>query len=290
MAVVEQSRPLVGTNFYQVCGTRRSIRWFKTWKPVERERLQRILEVVRVATSSPGNIQPWRAVVVEQSKISPEKRERLLRADNMQGGHAGAPVWIYWFGDLECAQPAAFKQRLRELIRAGAAPTSHGWSDEVAEALIDRGEEAPEGLPELREILHGIPLEASAAVAHAETVGAADIALLAAVNEGLGTCLCMPAAPSRMGVVREELGVPETWVPAWLQLVGYPVEESDAGGQRPKLPFEEIFFEGDARTPFRRRPEVVRELEQAGLLQAPAPTPDRFEELKRLAQLFGYPI
>jgi nitroreductase len=290
MAAVEEPRLLTGDAFYEVCGRRRSIRWFKTWKQVEREKIQRILEVVRVATSSPGNMQPWRAVVVEQARITAERRRRLLQADNMQGGHVSAPVWIYWFGDMTCAQPAAFKDRFRELLRAGAAPTAHGWSEEVLEALVDRGEKAPEGLPELREILHGIPPEISAAVAHAESVGAADIAALAAVNEGLGTCLCMAAAPSKVPVLREELQVPETWVPVWVQLVGYPIEEADAGGQRPKLPFEEIFFEGDARTPFRRHHEVVVELERAGLLQAPAPTPDRFEELKRLAQLFGYPI
>jgi nitroreductase len=290
MASVEQPRVLTGESFYDVCGRRRSIRWFKTWKPVEREKIQRILEVVRVATSSPGNLQPWKAVVVEQAKISKEKRQRLLHADNMQAGHVGAPVWIYWFGDILCARPEAFKDRLRQLIKAGAAPTAHGWSEAMMEALIDRGENAPEGLPELNEIAFGMPEEFSAQVAHAETVGAADIATLAAVNEGLGTCLCMIASPSKASIVYEELKVPATWVPVWVQLVGYPVEDTEAGGQRPKLPFEEIYFEGDAVTPFRRDPEVVRDLEQVGLLQAPAPTPGRFEELKRLAQMFGYPI
>jgi hypothetical protein len=199
-------------------------------------------------------------------------------------------VWIYWFGDTECVKPRIFKERLREMIAAGAAPAAHGWSEEVMEALIDRGETAPQGLPALNEIAFGMKPEFSAAAAYSETVGAAAIAQLAAVNEGLGTSLCMIATPSKAGIVMEQLKVPETWVPVWLQLAGYPAEDAQAGGQRPRLPFEEIFFEGDATTRFRRDPEVVRELEQADLLQAPAPTPDRFEELKRLAQMFGYPI
>ncbi len=290
MAVVEHSNIRTGTDFYRVCGLRRSIRWYRTWKPVEREKIQRILEVVRVATSSPGNAQPWKAVVVEQARIPKEKRDRLLQADNMQGGHVTAPVWIYWFGDTECISPRIFKERLREMIAAGAAPTAHGWSEAAMEALIDRGEPAPAGLPGLNEIAYNMAPEFPAMAAYSETVGAADIALLAAVNEGLGTTLCMIATPSRMGVVLEVLKVPPTWVPVWVQLLGYPAEESEAGGQRPKLPFEQIYFEGDATTPFVRDAEVVRELEQSGLLRTQAPTADRFEELKRLAQMFGYPI
>jgi nitroreductase len=290
VATVEQAKTLVGADFYRVCGLRRSIRWYKTWKPVEREKVQRILEVVRVATGSPGNIQPWKAVVVEPARISPAKRERLLYADNLQGGHVTAPLWIYWFGDTTCVSPEVFKSRLREMIAAGAAPAAHGWSEEVMAALVDRGEEAPAGLPGLNEIAYGMRPEFPAQAAYSETVGAAGIATLAAVNEGLGTSLCMVATPSKVGIVIEELGVPPSWIPVWLQLVGYPAEDAEAGGQRPRLPFEEIFFDGDATTPFRRDPGVVRELEQARLLRPPAPTADRFEELKRLAQMFGYPI
>jgi nitroreductase len=290
MATVEQARVVTGEDFYRVCGLRRSIRWFKTWKPVEREKIQRILEVVRVTGSSPGNLQPWRAVVVEQAKIPRAKRDRLLYADNMQGGHVLAPVWIYWFGDMSVVRPEVFKARLSEMIEAGAAPTAHGWSMEVMDALLDRGEEAPEGLPALNEIAHDMAPDFPPMAAYSETVGAAVIGLLAAVNEGLGTCLCMAAAPSKAHIVREELRVPDTWLPVWVQLVGYPAEDVEAGGQRPRLPFEEIFFEGDAMTRFARDPRVVRDLEQAGLLRPPAPTPDRFDELKRLAQMFGYPI
>jgi nitroreductase len=289
-AVVEQPKVAVGMDFLQVCGLRRSVRWFKTWKPVEREKIQRILEVVRVATTCPGNLQPWKGVVVEQSRIPKEKRDRLLYADNMQGAHVQAPVWIYWFADVNLALPSTFVSRVKELVKAGALPTAYGWTDQIMEATMLRGEEAPEGFPGVHELIHGMPVETSQQVAYAETVGACAVACLAAVNEGLGTCLHMTATPSKANIVREQLKAPESWIPVWVQLVGYPAEDPEAGGQRPKLPFDDIYFEGDATTPFERDPEVVRELEQAGLLRTPAPTPERFEELKRLSQMFGYPI
>lgn len=290
MAIAHEKRVSVGMSFYEVCGLRRSIRWFETSKAVERDKIQRILEVVRVATTCPGNLQPWKAVVVEQAKIPKEKRDRLLYADNMQGAHVQAPVWIYWFGDTECARPQVFIDRVRDLIKAGALPTAYGWSEDTIEATMVRGEEAPEGFPGVHELIYGMPQEASGTVAYAETVGAAAVGCLAAVNEGLGTCLHMVATPSKAQIVSEQLGAPATWVPVWVQLVGYPAEGPEAGGQRPKLPFESIYFEGDATTSFRRDPEVVAEMEQSGVLRAQAPTPDRFEELKRLAQKFGYPI
>jgi nitroreductase len=290
VTVVEQSKVGVGMGFYDVCGLRRSVRWFETSTPVEREKIQRILEVARVATTCPGNLQPWKAVVVEQAKIPKEKRDRLLYADNMQGAHVQAPVWIYWFGDIDHARPETFMARTRDLIKAGALPAAYGWSEETIEATAGRGEEPPEGFPGIHELVHGLPQETSASIAYAETVGATAVACLAAVNEGLGTTLHMVATPSKANIVREQLNVPETWIPVWVQLVGYPAEDPEAGGQRPKLPFEEIFFEGDATKAFERDPKVVTELEEAGLLRTPAPAPGRFEELKGLAQRFGYPI
>src|SRR5919198_808376 len=281
MAVVEQPKLLVGMDFYQVCGLRRSVRWYKTWKPVEREKIQRILEVVRVATTCPGNLQPWKAVVVEQARIPKEKRDRLLYADNLQGAHVQAPVWIYWFGDVNLALPQTFISRVKDLVKAGALPSSYGWTDDVMEATMERGEEAPEGFPGVHELIYGMPAEVSQQVAYAETVGACAVACLAAVNEGLGTSLHMTATPSKANIVQEQLQVPDSWIPVWVQLVGYPAEDPEAGGQRPKLPFEELYFEGDASTAFERDPDVANELQQAGLIRPTAPTSDRFEELKR---------
>ena len=60
--------------------------------------------------------------------------------------------------------------------------------------------------------------------------------------------------------------------------------------QRPRPPFEELYFEGEYGKPFKRDPVVVEKLKAAGMIQAPAPLPGRQEEIRRLAERFGLPI
>lgn len=274
--------------FLEAVGSRRSIRWFKTWEKVPRDSIQRILEVARL-TTCPGNLQPWRAIVVERDELDEKTRDGLLGADNWQGAHTQAPVWIYWYADPSSAFPEAFQARTVELTDLGALPTAYGWSKEMIEAAIERGETVQAGGPAINELIHGLPAEISASVAYAETCGACACACLAAVNEGLGTCLHMIAAPSKQDRVKELLGVPESVLPVWVQLVGYPAEEPEAGGQRPRDPFETLFFEGRWGQPFPRDEAVVEQLTKERLLQAPMPKPGRFEELKFLSRMYGYP-
>jgi len=276
--------------FLEAVGKRRSVRWFKTWEPVPREKVQRILEVVRM-TTCPGNLQPWRVVVVERDKIDPAVRDQLLACDNWQGAHAQAPVWIYFYADPEGARPEIFAARTKELVTVGALPAAFGWSSQAIDSAIFQGETMPAGMPAINELLHGLPYETSANVAYAETVGACAVATLAAVNEGLGACLHMIAAPSKQDEVKRLLGVPERFVPVWQLLIGYPAEDPDAGGMRPRLPFEETFCYQKWGEPFPRDERVVAELEAEGLPQPTGqPKPNRFEELKYLARMFGYPV
>jgi len=274
--------------FLDVVGSRRSVRWFKTWEPVEREKIQEILEVMRL-TTCPGNLQPWRAIVVYRDELDPDVREELLKADNWQGGHVQAPVWIYVYADPEAARPASFVTSTHQLLEVGAAPPAYGWSKKRIVDAIERAVETPAGMASIHELLHDLPVEASAQVAYAETVGACAVGLLAAVNLGLGTCLHMIAKPSAQERVKEILGVPAHFIPVWLQLVGYSAEGVKAGGQRPRHDFEKLFSEGAYGTPFTRDPAVVTRLQEANLLQAPAPTPGRFDELMFLARMYGYP-
>jgi nitroreductase len=276
--------------FLEVCGRRRSIRIFDRKKPVDRASIQRILEVVRTTTSCPGNLQPWRAIVVEQAKLSAADRKTLLAADNYQAAHAQAPVWIYWCADTSSARPETFRARVHELIDLGAMPTYYGWTHETVDGSILRGEMAPEGMANIEQIIHGMPAEVSAMIARQETVGACAIALLAAVNEGLGTCLHSCHGADKVDDVRRVLKLPESWQTIWIQLVGHPLEDIEAGGQRPRLPFGELFFERDPSTPFPRDEKIVKELEAKKLIQAQAPKPGRFEELMRIGRELGYPI
>jgi nitroreductase len=275
--------------FLHVCGLRRSIRIFRSWQQVEREKIQRILEVARL-TTCPGNLQPWRAVVVERDKLSKEEREALLAADNYQGAHVQAAVWIYWFADVDGSTAETFRQRVHELVDLGALPTFYGWTHETIDSAIVKGETVPEGMPAIHTLIHNLPREAAAAVARQETVGVCAVATLAAVNEGLGTCLHMAAASDKVHVLRRILKVPDGWEPVWLQLVGYPAEEPEAGGQRPRLPFETLYFDGVYGKPFTRDSKVVEDLKREGLLQTPMPKPGRFEELKHLARMLGFPL
>ena len=276
--------------FLEAIGKRRSIRWYKTWEPVSQDKIQRILEVVR-RTTCPGNLQPWRAVVVERDKLDPTVRDQLLACDNWQGAHTQAPVWIYWYADPEGARPETFAARVRDLIDFGALPAVYGWSKPAMESAIFQGESMPPGMPAINELLHGLPYEVSASVAYAETVGACAVATLAAVNEGLGTSLHMVAAPSKQDEVKKLLGVPDSFVPVWVQLVGYPAEDPDAGGSRPRLPFEQTYSYMKWGEPFQRDEHVLAELEAAGLSQSTGKAkPNRFDELKYLARMFGYPV
>ena len=75
---------------------------------------------------------------------------------------------------------------------------------------------------------------------------------------------------------------------SWLQLLGHPAERPEAGGQRPRQPFEELFASMRWGTPLSRDPEVTRMLEDEGLIQPAAPLQGRADELTALAQRFGY--
>lgn len=115
--------------------------------------------------------------------------------------------------------------------------------------------------------------------------GCATHGLLMAYEEGLGarwTAFNTEAA-------KEAFGVPDDWVPHYLLNVGYPLESREAGGQRPRPPFEQLYFEGRVGTPFRRDPAGVEELTRQKMFQAPAPLPDREQESRRLAPQLGLP-
>jgi hypothetical protein len=73
-------------------------------------------------------------------------------------------------------------------------------------------------------------------------------------------------------------------------LVGYPAESKEAGGQRPRPDFEELYFDGEYPKPFKRDPAVVERLKAAKMIQAPAPLPGRMDEIRRLAEQYDLPM
>lgn len=273
--------------FMNIVGSRRSIRWFDPNATVEPQAVQRILEAARM-TGCPGNLQPWRAVVVRQNELSQAERERLLDAANRQRPHEQAPIWIYWFGNAASVTPQAFLGQISLGVELGMLPRASGWDEDAARTAIEEGTPAPQGMPPLHQTVHGLPPEIAGVVASQETVGAITTATYAAVNEGLATCLHVPCSPATAPALYEVLGVPPYFVPVWLQLLGHSAESPEAGGQRPREPFEDLFAASRWGTPLRRDPQVVEGLEREGLIQAPAPLPGRQEELAALAARFGY--
>ena len=265
--------------FKEVVGRRRSIRYFQSWRPVEREKIQVMLEAARRASCA-VNATFMRAIVVYRDQLPRETLEALKTPVSGLNIEL-APVHIYTYYD-----PTAFRggqERLKKLIEVGALNATHGWSFKFVDEfvwpnILKRAFDnpmvptRPGGSPPIA----AVAADAGIAVCQA---------MLAGIDEGLGVCLSafMPDP------VKAVLNPPDHWVPLWVLLVGYPAESWEAGGQRPRPPMEEIYFEGKYGNPFREEPQVTEYLKTTKMLTPPAPLPWRKEEVKALAQMFGLP-
>ena len=74
-----------------------------------------------------------------------------------------------------------------------------------------------------------------------------------------------------------------------LQTVGYPAEHWEAGGQRPRQPFDELFHLNAYGEPFPRDAEIVEELTEDRMFTRPAPLPWREAELDHLHAALDIP-
>ena len=259
--------------FKEVVGRRRSIRFFEPEKAVEREKIQVILETARLASCA-VNAHWLRAIVVERDKLPKEKLDQLKTPVAALALDL-APTHIYFFCDLGIVNKIK-GSRLKELVDAGALAPTHGWSHKFVDEFV-----YPQILEPMTKNLQGY-----LAAAMADCGGAAQNALLAAFDEGLGACL---NTPNPM-LTKQVFGVPEDWVSLWVMLVGYPAESWEAGGQRPRPPFEEMYFEGDINTPFKRDSGVVERLKSAKMITRPAPIPERKQEIMELAERLNLPM
>jgi nitroreductase len=258
-------------DFTEVLGNRRSIRFFDPDRPVERNKVQKILEAMRIGSCA-MNAQWLRAIVVYRDDLPTDTFEKL------KVPVAGvimelAPVHIYCYGDLSVI-PKDRGARPKQLIDIGALAPSHGWTHRFVDEFV---------WPQLLEPLSKSPAYPVAMAF--DNGGCATQGLLMAFNEGLGACW----TAFNTEAAKEILGVPDDWVPHYVLNVGYPLESREAGGQRPRPPFEELYFEGRVGKPFRRDEAVVEELKKAKMLQRPAPLPGRKEELRQLARKLGLP-
>jgi nitroreductase len=254
----------------EVIGRRRSMRFLRPYKPVEREKLQKMLEAARLA-SFWGNVQALTAVVIERAS-APAEVVKALPTGTAIGGFQFrlAPVVIVW--TLDWARVAEQGKRLHELVDAGALginpEKSHAYMDET---LIPFFQAATETIKQggLTEV------DCGQGIAHATLV---------AYEEGLGTCLV--GCPSDRKL-RRALALPDTVKVLVLQTVGYPAEDPEAGGQRPRLPFEQRFSLNRWGAPFPRDERVVEDLVAAKMIRPTAPLAYRRDELRWLQQQYG---
>ena len=275
-----------------VAGLRRSIRWFEPWREVEREKIQAILEAIYRAP---------RVLEVDFLHVGVVYRDRLS-ADEMQTLKTPtttaqldmAPVYVFFFADVQALEEACSGANFRELMRLGVLNRSHGWTEEFVtntaipylRSVLDAGDRVPLRPPAPGSDGNGLFVSRETLRLARTAIGIAqDYALLAAVEEGLGAQL----SGVNVGAARGILGFPDTWVTSSPMLLGYPAESREAGGQRPREPFEEDFFELRHGHPFYREPAVVEQLKAAGMIQEPAPFPWRMDEIRGLARKFGLP-
>jgi nitroreductase len=246
----------------EVMGRRRSIRFLNPHKPVEREKIQMMFEASRIA-SHWGNVQSLRGIAVFRDEAPKEV------VDSVTSPIAGyqirlAPVSIVWY--LETAAVDVQSDRLRELCRAGALGYGEGKEKALEEQLF----------PIFEKILETTKAPGLGEVDCGQGIAQAT---LMAFDLGLGTC-CLGTPHAEQ--IRQKLGMPESCRVLLIQTVGYPLESPEAGGQRPRLPFEDLFQLNGYRNAFPRSQEVVDRLTKDQMFQAPAPLPWREAELEYL--------
>ena len=255
----------------QVLGIRRSIRFFDPDTPVERAKIQKILEAMRIASCA-VNAHWLRAIVVNRADI-PAATLEALKTPVAGLVQELAPVHIYCYMDLGVVNRIK-GARLKKLVDVGALAPTHGWSHKFVDEQV---------YPQiLRPLTESPDYAASAAF---DCGGAGTQGLLVAFDEGLGACWTgFNADPAK-----QMLQIPDDWKPLYVMNVGYPLESKEAGGQRPRPDFEELYFEGTAKQPFKRDQDVVRELERDEMFTAQAPLPGRMAEIRALARQLGLP-
>jgi nitroreductase len=231
----------------------------RPYQPVEPEKVQRMLEAARLA-SHWGNVSALRAVVVFRDSAPKEVLDAIV-APIAGFQIRRAPVVIVWYLDTEAIDDQA--NRLRELLKAGALGVGAGKEQALETQLI----------PIFASILDKMKEPGLTEVDCGQGIAQAT---LMAYEQGLGTCCLGTPNGDR---IRASLGMPETCRILLLQTVGYPLESPEAGGQRPRRPFGELFHMNRYGEPYPRDERVVEELKADRMLQAPGPLPYREAEL-----------
>ncbi|MCP3989744.1 MAG: hypothetical protein GY724_11765 [Actinomycetia bacterium] len=253
----------------EAMGRRRSIRFLRPHQPVEPEKIQIMLEAARRA-SHWGNVGGLRAIVVHRESAPQETLDALF-APIAGYQIRRAPVIIVWFFDADAVDEQS--SRLQELLDVGALGVGENKQTDLDEKILpffDRIREALKG-PGMNDIDSG--------------QGIAQATLMA-YELGLGTC-CLGTPDSEE--IRSSLGLPDSCRVLMLQTVGYPAEHWEAGGQRPRQPFGDLFHMNEYGNPYPRSDEVIEELTEDAFFTRPGPLPWREAELEWLKEALDVP-
>lgn len=255
----------------EVIGNRRSIRYLDPDRPVELEKIQRMLEAARIASHF-GNNNAAQALVVHRETATEEQWGSL---PSPVGGFQMkmAPVVILWYIHLDAMDEAG--QRLRELVHCGALGYGPNRFEELEKTLVPLFTETAEFLK-----LPGmVDMDMGQAVAQAT---------LMAFDQGLGTC-CQGSGD--WSKVETAFNLPSNCRVVVIQTVGYPLENPNTGGQRPRLPFDTLFQLNSIDNPFPRSQQVIEELQADRMLQEPAlpDDPEREAEIEALRAKYNLP-
>jgi nitroreductase len=255
----------------EVLGRRRTIRFFLPFRPVERAKVQKMLEAARRA-SCVGNVNNTRAIIIWKDRASQELIQALTPPLGYQQMQT-APCFIVWYSDSAAYEVNKWIDDIKNL----ADQRRIGTDPEQTKALVDSA---------LKPMFAATWQQAAEAPLAFMDVGQAVAqATLVAYDEGLGTC-CM-SSPVMLDKLTKLLKLPETATLVCVMAVGHPAESWEAGGQTRKAPFEDLFSEMEYGSAFKIDPAIWDELREAKMLQEEAPLPWRDEELKYVVRGLG---
>jgi len=253
----------------QAIGDRRSIRYYDPDRKVEDWKVQTILQAARFA-SCQGNINATEAIIVQKETCDLwDEIEESISGFNVQMINQASHV-ILWLTNLNAWYGRA-NDGLSSLALAGALTKYHGWNYEFT---------MTQTVPRLM----GFPTERTELLLRYETGQAVAQAILAGTALGVGSCLL--AFGRKPGGVEKAFGLGPNLKFTWGHAIGYPLEDPKAGGQRPRLKFEKLFFKDKYGVPYQSDPAVDEALRAKGMIQEQAPLPGRIEEIDQLAAKF----
>lgn len=258
--------------FKQVAGRYRNFQYFLPYRPVERRKIQVVLEAARLASRA-VNVPFGKAIVAYRSSLTKEERGSL-KTPLTAGLFDVAPVYIFWYHDTDARGKAIRERRWPTvasgaLVEIGALGPPHGWSQRYVEEVV---------LPEvLMPGLAGGPQRGG----NPDAGLAMGQGLLAAYDEGLAACV----GPFDEQGARQVLRAPDTWEPVAAMFLGYPAESWEAAGKPPVKPFEEMFFQQSIERPLERDPVVTANLRGAGLIPSEEAPAWRQREVQSLTRM-----